>query len=766
MKKRLLLINSLFFALALSGCTFANPSSNSKESPSNSISSESPSPSDNGSSTSNSSVSPVVNTYTVSFLNYDNSLLYRTTVEEGLPAIYEADTPTRPETDEYHYEFIGWDKDLTSITSNVATIAQYKAIKKGSTTQEEYGMTRAQKMMYYNGTNGVDNDNTYDTPYGIGRSVNALTDRYIEITNRYNQIFDVNKLVNITWTKTKLRQQEAQVISEDSASKFQEALSVSYGNKSSAQAGVEGIFTFGLETDFNISNDFHINKNSHEIVSKLYQNINGFSIEIEGYNDYRNFRSLLSSKLLEDIKSIEEGKLSTDDFFNFYGTHVVMAGYYGGRIECNYHLMFDDEKISDSMMVNYKTKASASLRAAQVSASASSENNFSIKNDIGIEAEAKVESFTFKGRGGKYISGASETAFMQNYASWVESFNQDEENYSVLVDVPDRALMPIWNLFPVEYSEAATRVLNAFSTKAAQCKNDWLDKCSYVYDDDTVNDTENFAGGNGSESAPYLIANERHLLNIEEHMDAFFELVGDVNISGISNWEPIGGRNLQKAFTGHLDGKGHSIIGLKRTSGIPEINSRSYFGLFGYVGVGGVIQNVNFTKVSVKITGPGNDNGGMRAFYAVVAGKCMGTLKNITTRGSFVYSCCTNGETWMGSMAGYAVNAIISSCKNYISLTADRYASFVGGFVGYAEGGRIEYCTNDANISATGTDWGGAARASLIGAACHKTRPTVLMSNTTNGNVTDKAYDNSSWFTDCSTSTSKTDFATKFDSTY
>ena len=124
MKKRLLLINSLFFALVLSGCTFANPSSNSKESPSNSISSELPSPSDIGSSTSNSSVGSVVNTYTVSFLNYDNSLLYRTTVEEGMPAIYEADTPTRPETDEYRYEFIGWDKDLNSIKKNVATIAK------------------------------------------------------------------------------------------------------------------------------------------------------------------------------------------------------------------------------------------------------------------------------------------------------------------------------------------------------------------------------------------------------------------------------------------------------------------------------------------------------------------------------------------------------------------------------------------------------------------------------------------------------------------
>lgn len=749
--KKAFFIGLISMSMILAGCTFANPQTNTG---------------DNGGSGNGGSTS-VTTTYTVTFLNYDNSLLFRATVDEGMPAVYEGTTPTRPETEEYRYEFSGWDKDLTAIYSNLATIAQYNAIKKNTDGGEEaYGLTKQQKLMYYNGTNGIDSSNTYDTPYGIGRAINALTDRYIEITNRYDPIFDINKLSDLTWTKTKLRQQDAQVISEDSATKFQEALSISYGNKSSAQAGVEGIFTAGVDTDFGISSDLHVNKNTHEIVSKLYQNINGFSIEIEGYNDYRNFRDSLNSRLLEDIQDIQDGKMSTDEFFSFYGTHVVMAGYYGGRIECNYHLMFDDSKISDSLMATYKTKASAGLKSAQASASASTETNFSIKNEIDVNIQATSESFTFKGRGGKYISGATEKAFMQNYSSWVESFNNDEENFSVLVDVPDRALMPVWNLFPTEYSAAANTVLNAFLTKAAQCKSNWIDKCTYIFDDDTINDTVNFAGGAGTETSPYLISNEQHLLKIADYMDSYFEMISDVSIAGIDNWEPIGGRNLEKAFTGHFDGKGHSIIGLKRTSGVPEKNNRSFYGFFGFVGEGGVVQNVNFTNVNVKITGPANDNGNMRAFFAVVAGKCMGTLKNITTRGSFVYSCCTNGETWMGSMAGYAVNALISSCSNYISLTSDRYSTCVGGFVGYAQSGRIEYCTIEANITATGTDWGGVARASLIGGSGHNSNPTTLLSNTTNGNVTAKAYDNSSWFTDCSINTSKNDFAYKFDATY
>ena len=80
------------------------------------------------------SVSEPQTTYSVVFLNYDNSLLYEATgIERGKPAIYRGPTPVRPETDEYKYEFVGWDKNITAIYSDLAAIAQYTATKKNAT---------------------------------------------------------------------------------------------------------------------------------------------------------------------------------------------------------------------------------------------------------------------------------------------------------------------------------------------------------------------------------------------------------------------------------------------------------------------------------------------------------------------------------------------------------------------------------------------------------------------------------------------------------
>lgn len=63
--------------------------------------------------------------YTVSFKNYDGSLLGETTVKKGQDAVYNGPTPTRGETTEYTYSFTGWDQPLTNITSDCVRVAQY-----------------------------------------------------------------------------------------------------------------------------------------------------------------------------------------------------------------------------------------------------------------------------------------------------------------------------------------------------------------------------------------------------------------------------------------------------------------------------------------------------------------------------------------------------------------------------------------------------------------------------------------------------------------
>ena len=100
------------------------PISSSSEEPSSSVVSSS---SDEPSSSSDepSSSIPEETYYHVTFLNYDETLLYEVDVLEGTEAIYQGETPIKPEDDEFTYEFNGWDKDLTNIQSEMTAVAQY-----------------------------------------------------------------------------------------------------------------------------------------------------------------------------------------------------------------------------------------------------------------------------------------------------------------------------------------------------------------------------------------------------------------------------------------------------------------------------------------------------------------------------------------------------------------------------------------------------------------------------------------------------------------
>ena len=77
------------------------------------------------SSAPSSSSVQAVTLYTVSFKNYDETLLSESVVEKGQTAVYDGPTPTRGETSEYTYTFSGWDKPLENITGNCVRVAQY-----------------------------------------------------------------------------------------------------------------------------------------------------------------------------------------------------------------------------------------------------------------------------------------------------------------------------------------------------------------------------------------------------------------------------------------------------------------------------------------------------------------------------------------------------------------------------------------------------------------------------------------------------------------
>ena len=68
--------------------------------------------------------------YKVTFYNYDDTFLYETMVLEGQEAKYSGKTPTKMEGEspDFHYEFRGWDPDISCITSDLITHATFELV--------------------------------------------------------------------------------------------------------------------------------------------------------------------------------------------------------------------------------------------------------------------------------------------------------------------------------------------------------------------------------------------------------------------------------------------------------------------------------------------------------------------------------------------------------------------------------------------------------------------------------------------------------------
>ncbi len=107
------------------------------------------------------------------------------------------------------------------------------------------------------------------------------------------------------------------------------------------------------------------------------------------------------------------------------------------------------------------------------------------------------------------------------------------------------------------------------------------------------------------------IRTARDLYNIRNNMSGKYKLMNDIDLTtatasgGIYDfqgwgWNPIGSNNTysNSAFTGCLDGQGHTIKGLRIDVGTSAISQKSYIGLFARNE--GVIRNLTMTDVEIS----------------------------------------------------------------------------------------------------------------------------------------------------------------------
>lgn len=239
--------------------------------------------------------------------------------------------------------------------------------------------------------------------------------------------------------------------------------------------------------------------------------------------------------------------------------------------------------------------------------------------------------------------------------------------------------------------------------------------------------------GSGTFGSPYQIATAGNLLWLAQNntywsSSYYFRQTDNIDISGISNWTPIGNGTAQ--FGGTYDGNGFAVNGLN----ISNVASL-YQGLFGRTN-NATIKNLGVTNVNIDEDISGADYVGALVGYAYCSSggitNCYST-GNVT--GNFVY----------GGLVGRLDFGTISNSFSTCTLSGDTSYNF-GGFIGYIASGTVYNCYSSGDYSLTkgglfaGCNGGTVTNCFTTGTNSGGANVGILCNNNTSGATLSNSY--------------------------
>ena len=350
---------------------------------------------------------------------------------------------------------------------------------------------------------------------GLGDAVNLLTGGYTEFAGGTTSIFDEKLFGRLratqidhvkgavtTATYTEGLESYLNQITEKTSTKTNTTVSAGLGKIAKVTAG------FGFE----VSKDYST-KSYGETKAVFYDMDYVWTetaLELESYKNLEKYQAMLSEEFLADAAKVGKGDMTPERFIVKYGTHVMMAAYYGATFNAHYELL-TDKKTAESAFgsdtgVGITAQIKGALKGVELELNNVTEENAKEAYFTSTTTETMRTKFVAKTKGGPAvgISALSLADFATACTDWVNKLNEDkDENNYVIIDVPDNSLFCVWDFLDDSYAEAKD-VLNQYFY--ATCDESYYalkDKISSLYSDSILFDEErgiltvNFAGLQG-----------------------------------------------------------------------------------------------------------------------------------------------------------------------------------------------------------------------------------------------------------------------------
>ena len=221
----------------------------------------------------------------------------------------------------------------------------------------------------------------------------------------------------------------------------------------------------------------------------------------------------------------------------------------------------------------------------------------------------------------------------------------------------------------------------------------------------------------------FTIMNGSQLSNFSKLVSAGTDFTGktvrlgdDIDLYN-KEWTPIG-NSSGKYFNGTFNGNGKAITGLNiRTA---STDTEGYFGLFGHVGSGGVIQNLHVSGSINVVKSETNYAGGL---VGSIEGGIIENCSSAVTVNLESNSAGSDESVYSGGIAGSLSGGTIKNCYSYISgdpIRAESSSSYIsiyaGGIVGAVKSnGLVENCYATGGVAANHYNSGTCYAGGIVG---------------------------------------------------
>ena len=206
--------------------------------------------------------------------------------------------------------------------------------------------------------------------------------------------------------------------------------------------------------------------------------------------------------------------------------------------------------------------------------------------------------------------------------------------------------------------------------------------------EDTVDDTNEdngvslYSGGSGTVTDPWVISTVDDLQKLaetvndgESYSGKYFIQDTDLDLMGIT-WEPIGYTDGGHYFSGHYDGKNHSISNATSTGKV-DVDGQATVGIFGCI-IEGSVSNLHVKNANFSVNGEGG--------YSLAGGIAGITFDSDITNCSVENSSLKGEKTLVannacvGGITGYSVHGIFQNCASANNKIISQ--TYAGGIVG------------------------------------------------------------------------------------